>query len=68
MPYSPEPLLKAIEDLRKFGKKKDKTISEEEMAEKLGITFIEFRSYLNGEAEIPAGLPYRLRGLLGEEL
>jgi plasmid maintenance system antidote protein VapI len=65
MPYNPEPLVQAIEKIRKRPKNAGKVIELSEMADKVGVSLDEFQAYLSGEAEIPSGLPYRLRSAYG---
>jgi transcriptional regulator with XRE-family HTH domain len=65
MPYNPEPLVQAIEKIRKRPKNAGKVIELSEMADKVGVSLDEFQAYLSGEAEIPSGLPYRLRNAYG---
>lgn len=65
MPYNPEPLAKAVEKVRKKRKNAERTVSVEEMAEKVDVTTADFLAYLSGEAEIPSGLPHRLMKAYG---
>jgi transcriptional regulator with XRE-family HTH domain len=56
-----EALKGAVTSIKTHGVRKGITITEEEMAEKAGLSGEQLQAYLDGRDEVPADLPTRLR-------
>ena len=61
MENSKDALRQAVDLIKKLNVKKGTSLTEEEMARKLGISDQQMYAYLNGEAPTPAGLPFKLK-------